>query len=95
MTIKISQLSTSTGEILLTLSFDNPKGSGTMQTYTLRKDQLYNILAQVGTLLGRPVTLTDAQQSVVGIVNQIRAGTLLLPINFDFAPYVGVELETS
>ena len=94
MTVKITQVSTSTGEILLTLSYDDPKGSGTIKTFLLRKNDLYSILGKVCQELGRTATLTDAQQAIVSIIRELRSGAQFLPANFDFTPYIGVELET-
>jgi hypothetical protein len=94
MTIKITQVTTSTGEIILTIVYDDPKGSEIIRTFTLRKNDLYGILGDVCKSLGRTATLTDAQQVIVSIVRQLRSGAQFLPANFDFAPYIGVELET-
>lgn len=93
MTIKITQQSTTTGEIVLTITFDNPKGSGTMQTYILRKDAFYSRLSTVAQLLGRSLTVIDAQQVLIEIIKEVRAGLNTLPPNFDFAPFIGQELE--
>jgi hypothetical protein len=94
MTIKITQVSTSTGEILLTIAYDNPKGSGKMFSFTMQKEQLFENLTEVYDLLGRQLTLTDAQQAIVAIINKVRQGQTGIPGNFDFTPYIGVELET-
>lgn len=94
MTIKISSVSTSGGEIVLAVAFDSPSGSGTMFTTSVRKEDLVNRLIQVKSLLGRALTLTDARQVLVEIVNEIRAGKTGIPENFDFSPYINVELET-
>ena len=94
MTIKISQVSTSTGEIVLTVNYDNPKGSGQLSTYLLRKEDLVGYLIDVKKLLGRPLTLTDAKQVLVAIINGVRSGQSGIPENFDFTPYIGAELES-
>lgn len=94
MTLKISAVSTSTGEISLTISYDNPSGSGTMFSFQLRKQDLVDRLISIRSLLGRPLTLTDARQAIVSIINEVRIGQSGVPENFDFTPYIGVELET-
>lgn len=93
MTIKISQVQTTGGDATLVLTFDNPKGSGNMQSFSLRKSDLYSRLTQLLSLVGRPLTLADAQQVIIQIVNEARVGLAGVPQNFDFAPYIGVELE--
>lgn len=94
MTVKITQVTTSTGQIILTITYDNPKGSGTLYTFQLSYQSLVNRLVQVATLLGRSITLTDAQQALVEIINEVRKNQAGIPQNFDFTPYIGTELET-
>ena len=93
MTVKIKEVQTTLGDLVLVLAFDNPKGSGHMQTFTLRKSDLYNRLTQLLSIVGRPLTLTDAQQVIIQIVNEARVGLAGVPQNFDFAPHIGAELE--
>lgn len=94
MTIKITSVQTSGGEIVLTLTFDNPSGSGKMSTFNVRKADLVDRLVQIRSLLGRPLTLTDAKQALVEIINEVRKGQQGVPENFEFTPYIGVELES-
>ena len=93
MTIKISQVLTTGSDTVLVVTFDNPKGSGNMQTFNLRKSDLYNRLTQLLSLVGRPLTLADAQQVLVQIIKEARTGLAGVPQNFDFTPYIGAELE--
>lgn len=93
MTVKITQVSTTGGEVILTIAYDNPKGSGTMFTYALRKQDLIDRLIQIRSLLGRALTLTDAQQALVEIINEVRQGQAGIPQDFNFTPYINVELE--
>lgn len=93
MTIKITQVSTSSGEIVLTITYDNPEGSGNLSTFQLHYRDLVDRLVQITALLGRSVTLTDAQQALVEIVNEVRKNQAGIPQNFDFTPYIGAELE--
>jgi hypothetical protein len=94
MTVKITQVTTNTGEVSLTLTYDNPAGSGKFATFKLRKTDLYTRLHNVEVLLGRPLTLTDAQQAIVAIVNEARNGKSSIPADFDFTQYLNVEIET-
>lgn len=93
MTIKISQIQTSSGEIILSVTYDNPKGSEITSSFILHYRDLVDRLVQVQNLLGRALTLTDAQQVLVKIINEVRSNQSGIPQNFDFTPYVGVELE--
>jgi hypothetical protein len=52
-------------------------------------------LISVRALLGRPLTVTDARQAIVSIINEVRRGKSGVPENFDFTPYINVELEGS
>jgi hypothetical protein len=93
MTIKITQVSTLTGEATLTIAYDNPSGSGNLSTFTVSMRDLVDRLITVRNLLGRPLTLTDARQALVALINEVRKGQSGVPERFDFAPYIGVELE--
>lgn len=93
MTVKITQVATSSGQIMLTVTYDNPKGSGTLFSFSLSYQSLVERLVQVSALLGRNVTLTDAQQALVEIINEVRKNQAGIPQNFDFTPYIGAELE--
>jgi hypothetical protein len=93
MTVKITQVSTSSGEIVLTITYDNPKGSGTLSTFQLHYRDLVSRLVEVTALLGRSITLTDAQQALVEIISEVRKNATGIPQNFDFTPYIGTELE--
>ena len=92
MTVKITQVSTSNGEITLTVTYNDLEGK--TKTFQLRKTDLYERLLQIRTLLGRPLTLTDAREAIVALTNEVRKGNSQLPENFDFTTYIGVELET-
>ena len=78
---------------MLTVTYDNPKGSGTLRTFQLSYRDLINRLVQVSGLLGRNVTLTDAQEALVEIINEVRKNQADIPQNFNFTPYISVELE--
>jgi hypothetical protein len=93
LTIKITQVSTTTGEVTLQIAYDNPVGSGNLYTFTLKKQDLFDRLKRVRELLGRPLTLQDAKQALVAIVNEVRAGKSSVPEDFSFAQVIDVELE--
>jgi hypothetical protein len=94
MTVKITQVSSASGQIVLTIAYDNPKGSGNISTFQLSYQDLKDRLVQVAATLGRNVTLTDAQQALVEIINEVRSNLGGIPQNFDFTPYIGAELES-
>ena len=54
---------------------------------------LMDNLTQVYTLLGRQITLIDAELALVSIINKVRLGQTGIPAAFDFTPYINVELE--
>jgi hypothetical protein len=93
MTVKITQVSSTNGQIMLTIAYDNPKGSGNLSTFQLSYQDLKARLVEVAALLGRNVTLTDAQQALVEIINEVRNNQAGIPQSFDFTPYINVELE--
>ena len=93
MTIKITQVSISNGEVTLTIAYDNPAGSEIMFTFALKKQDLYERLRRIRELLGRPLSLQDAKYALIAIVNELRAGKLGVPEDFNFAAVIDVELE--
>lgn len=93
MTIKVTQVSVSTGEVTMTVAYDNPAGSGIMFTFSLKKQDLFERLRRVRELLGRPITLQDAKLALIVVVNELRAGRSGVPEDFNFAGVIDVELE--
>jgi hypothetical protein len=93
LTVKIAQVSTTTGEVTLQIAYDNPVGSGAMFTFTLKKQDLFERLKRIRELLGRTLTLQDAKQALVAIVNEVRVGRSSVPEDFNFTGVIGVELE--
>lgn len=93
MTIKITKVSTTTGEVTLQIAYDNPAGSGNLYTFTLRKQDLFDRLKLVRELLDRPLTLQDAKQALVAVVNEARAGKSSVPEDFNFTQVINLELE--
>ena len=94
VTIKITQVSISTGEVLLTIVYDNPAGSEIMFTFVLKKQDLFERLRRIRELLGRSLTLQDAKYALIAVVNELRAGRLGVPEDFNFSSVIDVELET-
>jgi len=92
--IKITQVTVENGEINLTISYDLP--DGTTKTFKLNYLDFTDRLKAVRQLLGRPLMLKDAQEALIAIVNEVRAGKKLLPESFlaSLQAAVGVDLET-
>ena len=91
--IKITQVTVENGEINLTISYDLP--DGTTKTFRLNYLDFADRLKIVRQLLGRPLMLKDAQEALIAIVNEVRAGKKLLPESFlaSLQTAVGVDLE--
>ena len=93
--MKITQVATTTGEVTFTIAYDNPAGSGTMFTFTLKKQDLFERLKRIRELLGRQLTLQDAKLALLVIINELRSGKSGVPEDFNFAAVIDVELEPS
>ena len=91
--IKITQVTVENGEINLTISYDMP--DKTTKTFKLNYLDLVERLKNIRQLLGRPLTVKDAKEVLITIVNQTRAGKQDLPESFLAAlqSSVGVDLE--
>jgi len=88
--IKIVQVNTSSGEVVLRIQYDK---DSLVFTVDVRKDELIERLKLVRKTLGRPVTLTDAKQVIVALVNDVRTGKSPIPEDFNYADFIGVDLE--
>ena len=88
--IKIVQVNTSSGEVVLRIQYDK---DSLVFTVDVRKDELIERLKLVRKTLGRPVTLTDAKQVIVALVNDVRTGKSPIPEDFNYAEFIGVDLE--
>ena len=88
--IKITQVNTSSGEVIIRIQYDK---DSQVFTVDVRKDDLGERLKLVRKTLGRPVTLADVKQATVALVNEVRAGKSPLPEDFNYADFIGVDLE--
>jgi hypothetical protein len=88
--IKITQVSTAGGEVVLKIQYDK---DGQVQLIDVRKEDLMERLKLVRQTLGRPITLTDLKQATVALINELRAGKTPLPEDFNYASFIGVDLE--
>jgi len=89
--IKLTTVSTVNGEITLTFQCDGfPEGTRTVQ---IPLAEIVEKLKTVKQVLGRNVTVQDAKDVIVTLVNQIRQEKSPLTERFDFTPYIGVDLE--
>ena len=88
--IKITQVNTSSGEVIVRIQYDK---DSLVFTVDVRKDELIERLKLVRKTLGRPVTLTDVKQVIVALVNEVRTGKSPIPEDFNYADFIGVDLE--
>jgi len=91
--IKITQVTVENGEINLTISYDMP--DKTTKTLKLNYLDLVERLKNIRQLLGRPLTVKDAKEVLIAIVNQVRVGKQDLPESFlaTLQNSIGVDLE--
>jgi hypothetical protein len=88
--IKITQVNTSSGEVVVRIQYDK---DSQVFTVDVRKDELIERLKLVRKTLGRPLTLTDVKQVIVALVNEVRTGKSPIPEDFNYAEFIGVDLE--
>jgi len=89
--IKLTAVSTVNGEVTLTFQVDFP--DSTIRTVQIPLAEIVEKLKTVKQVLGRNVTVQDAKDVIVTLVNQIRQEKSPLTERFDFTPYIGVDLE--
>jgi hypothetical protein len=88
--IKITQVNTSSGEVVVRIQYDK---DSLVFAVDVRKDELIERLKLVRKTLGRPLTLTDVKQVIVALVNEVRTGKSPIPEDFNYAEFIGVDLE--
>jgi hypothetical protein len=88
--IKIVQVNTSSGEVVVRIQYDK---NSQVFTVDVRKDELIERLKLVRKTLGRPLTLIDVKQVIVALVNEVRTGKSPIPEDFNYADFIGVDLE--
>ena len=88
--IKITQVNTSSGEVVVRIQYDK---DSQVFTVDVRKDELIERLKLVRKTLGRPLTLTDVKQVIVALVNEVRTGKSPIPEDFNYADFIGMDLE--
>ena len=91
MTIKITQVKNSDGEVILTLRYST--SSGELKTVKIAKEDLVTQFKVLIAITGKNPTVQDLKNILVQMVNEERAGKLKIPDTFDFTTYIGVELE--
>ena len=89
--IKLTAVSTVNGEVTLTFQVDFP--DSTIRTVQIPLVEIVEKLKTVKQILGTSVTLQDARNVIITIVNKLREGQTPLTERFDFTPYIGVDLE--
>jgi len=88
--IKITQVNTGSGEVIVRIQYDK---DSLVLAVDVRKDELIERLKLVRKTLGRPVTLTDAKQIIVALINEVRTGKSPIPEDFNYADFIGMDLE--
>ena len=88
--IKITQVNTSSGEVVVRIQYDK---DSLVFTVDVRKDELIERLKLVRKTLGRPVTLADVKQVIVALINEVRTGKSPIPEDFNYADFIGTDLE--
>jgi len=89
--IKLSAVSTMNGEVTLTFQVDFP--DSTIRTVQIPLAEIVERLKIVKQILGTNITLQDARNVIITIVNQMRQQKSPLTERFDFTAYIGVDLE--
>jgi pectate lyase len=89
--IKLTAVSTVNGEATLTFQVDFP--DSTIRTVQIPLAEIVEKLKTVKQILGTNITLQDARNVIITIVNQMRQQKSPITERFDFTPYIGVDLE--
>ena len=91
MTIKLKTITVISGEVEFRFEYDDASG---LQSVTIPKKDLDDELKVIHEKLDRDATLTDFEELVNRIINDLRAGEKPLPTELDFARLIDVEIES-
>ena len=90
MTVKITNVKTSAGEIILTVTYDL---KGELKTVKLSKEDVYDRLTQYHNITGRKIKDSDVQDVIVQLINEEREGKSRILDKIDFTTLLNAELE--
>ena len=89
--IKLKLVEMRNGETTLIFEADGfPEGTREVE---IPLSEIVEKLKTVKQILGRSVTVQDARNVIVTLVNQLRKQKAPITERFDFTPYIGVDLE--
>ena len=90
--IKITQVTRNMGQVVLTIEYD---WNSNIETINIDAEHVVERLKQLRGLLGRKPTLSEAQEIVETLINELRAGKQPLVEILPWENYIGVDLEAS
>ena len=88
--IKITQVKRDTGEVILTIEYDLNEE---VLTIDVDAEQVVDRLKELRSLFGRKPTQSEARETLVALINEIRAGKQPLVEIVPWENYIGVDLE--
>lgn len=89
--IKLKQVATVYGETTLVFEADFP--DGLVREVRIPAAELIERMRALRQLVGRELTLKDARDIIVAVVNQMRVSEKPLVERFDFSQFIGVDFE--
>jgi len=88
--ITLNAVSRSGGQVLLTIEYSTAAGAVII---TVDAEQVVDRLKQLRDLVGRAPTLQEAQEVVVQLINELRAGRQPLVEVIPWEDFIGIDLE--
>lgn len=88
--IQIKQVQRDQGEVLLTFEYTD---EGETKTVVVDNREIIKRMEKLKQLVGRSLELSDLQDVVVTLINEIREGRRPLLQRFPYEDYIGVDLE--
>ena len=89
--IKLKTVEMRAGETTLVFDVDGfPEG---IREVEIPLEEIVSKLKMVKQILGQPVTIQDAKNVIVTLVNHLRQEKTPITERFDFTSFIGVDLE--
>lgn len=88
--IKITQVSRTSGEVVLTIEYSTGNGNMFLE---VDAEQIVDRLKLLRSLLGRNPSQNEAREIVVALINDVRAGKAKIVEVVPWENFVGIDLE--
>lgn len=89
--IKLKSVSIKLGSCILT--FEYTDSTKQVKTIEINRSEITDRLRKLKALVGRELTMLDLKLIILRLFGEVREGQQPLLEDFDYSPYIGLDLE--